>query len=95
MNEASEMKPISVRMALANPFSCLECVNDVWQIVVRVRLVDEVVQAFKSLHHSHLKSVESAPFLHLYTYLHILNFMDLKMVNYLASGKIQRLMRVH
>lgn len=66
MNQASKVKPISVRMALADPFRSLECVKDVRQIIVGIRLVDEVVQPFQGLHYRHLETVETAPFFELY-----------------------------
>lgn len=48
-------------MLSADPFSSLEGVEGVWEVDVRIRFVDQLVQTIDALHHSHLSVSATRP----------------------------------
>lgn len=51
-----------VWVCLPDAFSRLKSVKRVWEVHVRIRLVNQLVQRHDGVHHAHLSAVAAAPF---------------------------------
>ncbi len=62
MNESGELEPFVIRILSPNPLGRLEGVHRVWQVDVRIGLVDHVVQLVQGLEDRGLEVVKLQPF---------------------------------